>query len=108
MIFEIYVTNASISGVCAVPLGFETNIDPAASARLSHLPALRPIYHCVYPTDLHSSYLVTLGRISFLAQPPVHPKTQEAHGIVQTAARVLAFWNVLVAETSLGLWNNRN
>ena len=48
-----------------------------------------------YPTNfkllntdgpVHSSHLMTCGRISYPIQlPVVHPKTQEVHGIAQTA-----------------------
>ena len=87
MVFETYVTNASTAGVCAVRLSLKLE------RKLERLHG----WHIYLPTALHSSYLVTHGRISF---PTVHPKTQEAHGIIQTAVSVLAFWNVLAAETS--------
>ena len=73
---------------------------PYRSRRQSYhiLRALCPILYTTvyYPAALHSSCLVSFGRISFFTEPPVHPKTRGVRGTLQTAVR---FWNVIVAET---------
>lgn len=101
MIFEIYVTNASIVEGCAVLLsfGFLNTISMQSRRQSYHiLRALRPILYTTvyYPTALHSSCLVSFGRISFFTEPPVHPKSRGVRGTLQTAVR---FWNVIIAET---------
>jgi hypothetical protein len=82
----------TISDICIdcwglrYPTNFELlNTISATGLRLrlhgwAHLPALpnSPISRCIHLTTLHSSHLMTCGRISYLIQPPapVCPKTQ--------------------------------